>query len=1633
MIVAKRNVPVRLKFNNYLPKGLSGDLFIPVDPSVMGAGMGPAMLMAHMVEASGKTVSIMTMEPHGLQVGDKVTLKGFQPKTYNGSFTVKSVPSAMDLQIELASDPGGNPTVIGELMENYTDNRAVVHLHGGRTPWISDGTPHQWITPAGEDTSYPQGVSVMPVPDMLNTDPGDPRDGSMTYYYTNQQSARLMFYHDHVYGITRLNVYAGEAAGYMIEDNIEQALVASGVIPSEQIPLIIQDKIFVDANTIGKLDPTWRWGTGTDDDLNGYPDFNTGDLWVPHVYMPAQNPYDISGMAAMGRWHYGPWFWPPTTGISHQPIANPYYNPDVWPWQPAEIPDVPDPSMGMEAFNDTPLVNGTVYPTLTIEPKPYRLRILNAANDRFWNLQLYEADSTVTTSDGRTHTEVKMVPAVPNPSDPTWPADYEEGNPTWPIDGRDGGVPDWNTRGPKWIQIGTEGGFLPMPVEIVHRPIDWNVDVTTFNAGLVNSHALVLGPAERADVIVDFSAYAGKTLILYNDAPAAYPSPDARYDYFTGMPDMRDTGGHDPTEAGFGPNTRTIMQIKVEGTPTDPFDLPALEAVWKSTETQDGVFKRAQDPLIVAQGELLPGYDQYNKAYNATFPTRWPDWGISRIHDTSLRFKTIEGNVFTIPMERKAIQDEMGETFDDYGRMSGKLGLQLPNPQAGGQTFVLQSYVDPTTEVITASMTPLTPAIAGDGTQIWKITHNGVDTHPIHFHFFDVQLINRVGWDNGVTLPDANELGWKETIRVSPLEDTIVALRPVAPKLPFKLPDSVRLLDPTMPEGATWPGFDPITANPITVTNAKTNFGWEYMWHCHILSHEEMEMMRPISFHASPAKPTALTAAPSTTFPVFVTLDWTNNATLPAVTNWLIERATDSDFTQSLTTFTVADPSTTDYTDTAVAQGATYFYRVRAENEIAYSVWTGSASATTLIVPPAAPTSVQAAVTSPTIINITWTDNSDNESGFRIERAVLPGEYSAIGTTPANATEYSDDTTDWGVTYSYRVVAFNAAGDAASDPVSAQITGSALPVLGQVRAIVPDNETVNLTDLVVTGVFPDTSSYYVVRLDRSAGIRVESTTLPTVGQIGSLTGTIITAGGERKITDGVFTPSGSTTVPKPLFLPIPIIGGGSAGLVPGMTGMIGLNNVGQLVRTFGTVGATSLGSFTLTDGTSSIKVVVPAGVTAPLAGQMVALTGNCSVEASGADFLPVLLVRDQSDLQVLPQPATADAVLNWNGISINSLKSAAQTSVIASRTLAMVHAAIYDSVNSITGGYQAYRTTVPDVSGASKEAAVASAAHRVLSGLFPTQSATLDAALAASLSPIPDGQAKTDGITAGQTVADAMLTWRSMDHSMDMTHFMGGTAPGQWRPTPPAYAMGMMPQWALVTPWAMTSGTQFRLPTPPALDSAEYATAVNETKSIGMKNSLMRTAEQTQIAYFWADSPGTVTTVGRWNIVARDAAIARSLTLEQNARLFAMLNVSLADAGISSWDSKYFYALWRPITAIREAASDGNALTDADLTWEPELMNPAFPEYASAHSTFSGAGAEVLKRFFGTDNAVFSIPSLSNPAAFRSYGSFTQAADEAGISRIYGGIHYRFSDLAGNSSGRSVTGYVFDNYFQPTP
>lgn len=240
-----------------------------------------------------------------------------------------------------------------------------------------------------------------------------------------------------------------------------------------------------------------------------------------------------------------------------------------------------------------------------------------------------------------------------------------------------------------------------------------------------------------------------------------------------------------------------------------------------------------------------------------------------------------------------------------------------------------------------------------------------------------------------------------------------------------------------------------------------------------------------------------------------------------------------------------------------------------------------------------------------------------------------------------------------------------------------------------------------------------------------------------------------------------------------------------------------------------------------------------------------------------------------------------------------------------------------------------------------------------------------------------------------------------------------------------------MPQWPGVKPFCVPDIANIRRPGPPLLISAEYTTTFNEAKLLGAKSSSARTPEQTQIALFWVDGPGTATPPGHWFQIARDISMQRGNTLEENARLFALLGMAECDAGICAWDNKYAYNDWRPITANRAADTDGNPDTIADPTWEPLIPTPPFPSYTSGHSTFSGAGAKVLALFYGTDEIEFTTTSDDVPGVTRTYKRLSQAANEAGRSRIYGGIHWEYDNQDGLAAGRELGGYVFENFLQP--
>ena len=866
---------------------------------------------------------------------------------------------------------------------------------------------------------------------------------------------------------------------------------------------------------------------------------------------------------------------------------------------------------------DTPVVNGTAYPTLTVQPQAYRFRILNAANDRIINLGLYEAEplsiavtaggagysatpavvftggggtgavatATVTagvvtgitvTNPGTGYTsaptvsitdatgkgaavvasvgtEVKMVPAALNA---TWPA-------TWPTDGRVGGVPDPLTAGPDIVQIGNEGGLLPAPVVIPSTPIGYEYNrrsVTVLNVG---THGLFMGPAERADIVVDFSGYCpGTKLIVNNDSPAPVPGFDPRTDYYTGMPDQTAVGGAPSTLPGYGANTRTVMQFVVAGTP-NPTCVRAAFTSDPNPNIKNPTLTALQTALPPAYAASQPKPIVGESAYSGLWTTTYTDTfaGISTGSLAQPAFTFMDpatGLLTSLPVLNKAIQ----ELFDpNYGRMNATLGVELPFTSALTQTTIPLGYVDPATE-----------KIADGETQIWKITHNGVDTHPVHFHLVNVQLINRVGWDGTVKPADPNELGWKETIRMNPLEDIIVAVRAKAPVLPFGVPNSVRALDPSQPLGVAT-GFTQVnttTGGPAVVTNVTGNFGWEYVWHCHILGHEENDFMRPFIFNYI----AAAAAAP------------TNLTLVAGVLNW-------------------TDP-------------------------------TPAAALTTL-------------------------GNKQNEIGFRIERSANYGAFTVIGNVMANTTTFTDKTALAPLTdYSYRVVAYNAAGDSLPSntvtlvqqpggltPSVLTFAVQALGTASTAQAFTLSNAgtaPLSITGFTISGLnaadYTQTSSCPVspVTLAAAASCSINVTFKPTVAGASAAMLTAATSSGPMTAAlSGTGQGTSVTLTPAtPLTFAVQQIGTISTAQVATLT-----NTGGTAVSITGiSISGTNAADFVQANTCGVLPATLAAGA-----------TGTCAI---GVVFKPTLTGTETATLTVVDAAGTQTVTLTGSGAAASA-------------------------------------------------------------------------------------------------------------------------------------------------------------------------------------------------------------------------------------------------------------------------------------------------------------------------------------------------------------------------------------------
>ena len=390
---------------------------------------------------------------------------------------------------------------------------------------------------------------------------------------------------------------------------------------------------------------------------------------------------------------------------------------------------------------------------------------------------------------------------------------------------------------------------------------------------------------------------------------------------------------------------------------------------------------------------------------------------------------------------------------------------------------------------------------------------------------------------------------------------------------------------------------------------------------------------------------------------------------------------------------------------------------------------------------------------------------------------------------------------------------------------------------------------------------------------------------------------------------------------------------------------------------------------------------------------------------------------------LVPVGAAADAVTEWNERTIAASVQAKELPAAASRTVAIVHTAMFDAINSVEGRYSPYRFKVPAPSDSSPEAAGVAAAHAVLLKLFPEQKADLDAAFAASLAKTPDGSGKTAGISVGEDVAAKILALRASD---------GANAPNSYRPVTAAgaYISTVLPvstQWDHMTPWVMERSSQFRPAPPPPLTSSVWASDYNEIKNLGNKKSTTRTDEQTDIARFWI-----LAGPASWEPIVRHLASAPGRTLLQNARLFALVELATADAYIAVFEAKYAFQFWRPITAIRNGDIDGNDATTRVPDWEPAIDTPLHPEYPCAHCITSAAARAVLESEFGVGPIpVFTMTSPTAPGVTRKWTSVKDWADEISAARIYGGIHYRNSTVVGQAMGKKIGELVVQNYLKP--
>jgi membrane-associated phospholipid phosphatase len=380
--------------------------------------------------------------------------------------------------------------------------------------------------------------------------------------------------------------------------------------------------------------------------------------------------------------------------------------------------------------------------------------------------------------------------------------------------------------------------------------------------------------------------------------------------------------------------------------------------------------------------------------------------------------------------------------------------------------------------------------------------------------------------------------------------------------------------------------------------------------------------------------------------------------------------------------------------------------------------------------------------------------------------------------------------------------------------------------------------------------------------------------------------------------------------------------------------------------------------------------------------------------------------------------ASADEVTRWNQMATDASTVADADPLKESCVFSILHVAIHDAANAVESRYEPYLPSTSPVPGASVDAAIASAAHATLVALLPASKASFDAALEETLRTVSDDSRKTAGLKLGRAVAAAILAARENDGENRTVQYTPGTKPGEYRPTPPDFKPAALTHWGSVTPFVLKSSSQFRCTEPPAVNSSRALADTEEVKAIGGSKSVTRTAEQSEIARYWYESSPR-----GWNRIAREVLAARQFDVWENARLFALVNLAMADGYIGGFETKYYYNYWRPVTAIRESG---------DSEWLSYLPTPPVPDYPSTHTVAGAAVATVMARFFNTDLISFSMTSgAPYPGITRKFWSFSEAARENGASRVLCGIHFSTAVSAGYIQGERIGEWVFEHALRP--